>query len=585
MKSSTASFIPARLATLAMLGAVLLGAGSASATTYYWDTDGDTPGFGNTAGTWGTSNFWTSTEGGGSPHSEVTATLVDDTVNFGSASLALGATAANVGVVAGGVTVNSITFGLNQGATAITLGTAGKTITLGGTTPTITVNNASDTISSVLAGTSLDKAGTGVLILTGTNTYSGTTTINAGKLQIGNNGTTGTLGSGSVLNNDRLSFFRTDLTTFNSTMTGTGTLEVVKGTLRLASGANVTQANLSGSTGGNAGLEVQSGASLTVSNKFLLGISGGSSGTVAQSGGTVNLNSTVAGDIQITPTFNSHSKYNLSGGTLNATGTAMIVGAWFEGTLDVSGGTANLRGIQFCTGSGTRAAYLNLSGTGILNIGVGGITDGSTSANTMTMNFSGGTLGALANWTTSGNQMNNQKITLSNTNTIDTTGGNITLTPVLTGTGGITKAGTGTLTFSGTNTYTGVTTITAGTLALGTNNALPSASALSIGSATLNTATYTNTLGTLDITGSAVITLGTGGKLAFADSSAKTWSGGTLTLTGVFVNSSSVRFGTSASGLTPTQKEKITFNGMRMTLDSNGYVVVFVPVGTLVSFF
>lgn len=583
MKISTASFIPARLATLAMLGVVLLGAGSASATTYYWDTDGNTSGFGNTAGTWGTSNFWTSTEGGGSPHSEVTATLVDDIVNFGSASLALGATAANVGIAAGGVSVNTITFGSAQ-TTAITLGTAGKTITLGGTTPTITVNNATDTISSVLAGTSLDKAGTGVLILTGTNTYNGTTTINAGTLQIGNNGTTGTLGSGNVLNDGKLSFFRTDTTTFNSTMTGTGRLEVVRNTLRLASGANVTQANLYVSIShANGTVEVQSGASLTVSNKFHLGVAGDRSGFLNQSGGTVNLNSTLAGDIQIEPSLNGHSKYNLSGGTLNATGSVMIVGAWYEGTLDVSGGTANLRGIQFSSGSASRAAYLNLSGTGILNIGVGGITDGSSHVgNTMVMTFSGGTLGALANWTTSGNQMNAQKITLSNTNTIDTTGGNITLTPVLTGTGGITKVGTGILTFSGTNTYTGVTTITAGTLALGTNNALPSASALSIGSATLNTATYTNTVGTLDITGNVVINLGTGGKLAFADSSAKTWSGGTLTLTGAFVNGSSVRFGNSASGLTSTQKSKITFNDSRMSLDSNGYVVP--APGTLIRF-
>ena len=43
--------------------------------------------------------------------------------------------------------------------------------------------------------------------LTGNNLYAGTTTINAaGTLQVGNGGTTGSLGSGSVTNNATLAF-------------------------------------------------------------------------------------------------------------------------------------------------------------------------------------------------------------------------------------------------------------------------------------------------------------------------------------------------------------------------------------------
>ena len=138
-----------------------LAAPTAQATTYYWDTDSTTNGFGNTAGTWGTNAYWTVTADGSTPHSAVTTTLVGDAVNFGTASAALGAAASAVGV--GTVTATSITFGSGQ-TTAVVL--SGGTITLGAAS-TINVGNATDTINSILAGatTSLTKSGTGILIL------------------------------------------------------------------------------------------------------------------------------------------------------------------------------------------------------------------------------------------------------------------------------------------------------------------------------------------------------------------------------------------------------------------------------------
>jgi len=161
----------------------LLAAPFVQSATYYWDTDGDIAGgFGNTAGTWGTSAFWSGDDTGASATANTAITTADG-IHFGTASLALGPLAANVGVDAAGVTVNSITFGSAQ-TTPIVLGTTGSTITLGGSTPTITVNNASNTISSILAGMSLTKAGSGTLTLTSTNTYSGGTTISGGMLKL-----------------------------------------------------------------------------------------------------------------------------------------------------------------------------------------------------------------------------------------------------------------------------------------------------------------------------------------------------------------------------------------------------------------
>jgi autotransporter-associated beta strand protein len=141
----------------------------------------------------------------------------------------------------------------------------------------------------------------------------------------------------------------------------------------------------------------------------------------------------------------------------------------------------------------------------------------------------------------------------------------------------------GQLTLSGANTYTGATTVSAGTLALGANNTLPDASAVSIGAGTLDAATFTDTLGTLgtlDATEAATINLGTGAALAFADSSAVNWVGA-LDITGDFVPGSSIRFGTTSGGLTPTQLGVITVNGGGgpFSLDANGFLIAGAPDG------
>jgi autotransporter-associated beta strand protein len=70
-----------------------------------------------------------------------------------------------------------------------------------GRTSTIDTGANNATISSTIVGNGFTKIGTGTLALTGTNNYTGTTTINAGTLLVNNAGGSGTGNSGVMVNN------------------------------------------------------------------------------------------------------------------------------------------------------------------------------------------------------------------------------------------------------------------------------------------------------------------------------------------------------------------------------------------------
>jgi fibronectin-binding autotransporter adhesin len=158
--------------------------------------------------------------------------------------------------------------------------------------------------------------------------------------------------------------------------------------------------------------------------------------------------------------------------------------------------------------------------------------------------------------------------------------GDNTLAAAFTGTGGVQKRGTGKWILAATNTYSGTTNISDGTLIIGQSDAIAS-SAISLGSATLATApAISDTLGALDATAAAVIHIGTGATLAFADSAAIDWTGGTLAISGSFVPGASLRFGLNSEGLTPAQLSQITSSGYTaFTLDERGYLTATVATG------
>src|SRR5205085_11858593 len=80
-------------------------------------------------------------------------------------------------------------------------------------------------------------------------------------------------------------------------------------------------------------------------------------------------------------------------------------------------------------------------------------------------------------------------------------------TSAISGTGSLTKNGSGLLLLNVSNTYTGVTNISGGTLRLGTTNAIPSTAGVNVntGTATWDLNGFNNAVGTLSVANGTII--------------------------------------------------------------------------------
>ena len=231
-------------------------------------------------------------------------------------------------------------------------GVAGSTVSLGSKTLTLDVpGSTGTTFAGVLQdggfnggmGGSLVVSGAGTLILTGANTYTGSTTISGGTLQLGNGGAGGSV-AGNITDNGALVFDRSGTVTYAGTISGdaSGTIS------QSGSGTLILDGN-SGSFAGNttvaAGtLEVGDvshpgatlGGNVTVDGGTTLMGHGTIGGNVSnagnvQPGGTIGV-LTVAGNytqnsagtltIEITPTVTPGTGYS----QLSVGGTASLAG-------------------------------------------------------------------------------------------------------------------------------------------------------------------------------------------------------------------------------------------------------------------
>jgi fibronectin-binding autotransporter adhesin len=427
----------------------------------------------------------------------VAATLDLNGYSDAIGSLTLGGTtttsAAHVSTGLGTLTLGG---NVTYTATGNPLGsTLSGNLALGATTRTFTVNNSTTaatdlTVSALISSTGggLTKTGTGVLLLSGANTYDAVTTVSAGILEFSTIGTVGggasnlgtptTVGNGTIaLGAATLRYTGTGHTTDRIVnLTGAGIITANgAGTLAfdVASGSAVTGTNLGltlNGTGTGAILDpIATGTgSLTKSGTGTWTLAGANTytGATAVSAGVLNLqNSTATG--------------TTAGGVTVTSGAAVEL----QGGIAVGAESLSLAG----TGIATTGALRNLSGAnswgGALALTAASKIQSDASSLTLTGNISGATFGL----------------------TFDGAG-DLTATGIIgTTTGTLTKSGAGTTTLSGLNTFTGATTIQAGTVSINSLANLSTSSALgaptTAGNGTIALGSTTNAA-TLRYTGS-----------------------------------------------------------------------------------
>lgn len=289
---------------------------------------------------------------------------------------------------------------LTSGVLAYTGGTvsSNRGMKLGGGVGAIQVNNAATTLTfsgPVVGGGQMNKRGPGTLVLSGTNTYTGNTWIEAGTLRAGSNTAFGGAG-GMVLANAAGATL--DLDGFNTTtgsLTGGGTVggNITMGTATLTL-SNAGGQTYAGAISGSGGL-VKNGAG----TQTLSGCNSSYGGSTTINGGMLSVNCLSNGDSNSSIGNSSALASNLliNGGTLQYLGTGSSTDRLL--TLGTAGGSLNSSGsgaVQF-TNSGplvmagaNTARTLTLSGTNTGSNRLSGqLTDNGTGAISLTKSGTG----------------------------------------------------------------------------------------------------------------------------------------------------------------------------------------------------
>ena len=387
---------------------------------------------------------------------------------------------------------NAVFLGSLAAAGGVSLGNASSALTVG-------TASTSTTYSGVISGAgTVRKTGTGIWTVSGASTYTGATTVSAGTLKLGaaGDGTNSPLGTvaGST------SFTSGWVLDLNGYSLGTAEPLTIRGT-GIAGGGALTNSHWTTAT--YSGLLTLGAASTVKASSGDIILS--NTGTITGSGFTLTL------DGSATSSSMASALATGTGGLTKAgTGTWTVSGASsYTGATTISGGTLKLGAAGDGTNSplGTVGGITSVASGAALDLN--GVTLGTAESLTIrgTGVSSGGALtnssgtdvtysGLLTLGAPSTVKASSGNISLSNTGTITGSGFTLTLdgsatgssmaSALATGTGGLTKFGTGTWTVSGASSYSGVTTVSSGTLDVsGAAGALTATSAVEIYGGTL----------------------------------------------------------------------------------------------------
>jgi autotransporter-associated beta strand protein len=382
--------------------------------------------------------------------------------------------------------------------TANWTGGTGSLFTTGDPANFATASNPAINVTSPISALSMAINSSGFSFSGSPITLTGTT---AGNLTVAN-GVTATIsnvlnlpaaggsisvGAGSVLNLNAIG------SSVIRDFAGSGTTNILAGTYTSTNHAdlngNVVVSNTGtySISGAGATIGVNAAGSLTVDSGgtvnaasgtgvgIALGFNVSGAGTMTlKNGGTVNMGTRTLVIGKDSLGAGGTALLDIQGGTLNSTEVIRFgettLGVNGTRALNISGGTTTVKGLVFQSATGGNASHSVTMTGGSMYLGANGIqfAGGGTVAPNITL--SGGTIGASTAWTgtlamtlaTVGGNITFKAADASNV------AQNITLSGVLSGSGGLVKTGGGTLLLSGANTYTGDTTVQAGTLSITT---------------------------------------------------------------------------------------------------------------------
>ena len=229
-------------------------------------------------------------------------------------------------------------------------------VTLGGATLTTGNDNTNTLFAGTISGLgNLAKIGSGQFTLTGANSYSGTTAISGGTLQIGNGGSGAAIANTvAVVDNSVLAFSSADTFSFAAPISGAGRLNKTGAGRLTLTGANSY-------TGGNA----VSGGTLQLGMRHALG-----SGGLTANAGVVDLNGYPASIGSLSGLAGTITD-NSGGGstttlTVNQTAAATFGGSIVNGADQSLGLTKNGAGMLVMTGVNSYTGSTNIA-AGVLD--------------------------------------------------------------------------------------------------------------------------------------------------------------------------------------------------------------------------